>query len=95
MKRSSFLKSLVALVAAPSFLAEINAKPVVRPIVKKANVFRLPCYFKVTEEMLADKEFIARKVKSIANGRNVTVQVGWDNDDFLTNCATILIKEQK
>lgn len=85
--RRSFLKQILTCAAAwPAILTSLEYKaPVVPTKIKRA------CYFKVTPELIADKEGLNYTINEQASlsgidlSKEFSYQIGYVNDDFIYN----------
>lgn len=99
MKRSEFIRrSLLGLVGAaivpslPKIIFSTTAKKIVEYKTKRVVMF------KVTESLLADKDFFDMEIKSVTEkyfnleeSKNLTVEVGLQDDDFVRQIYTVML----
>jgi len=102
MNRALFLKTLAVLIASPALIGTASSQSITLPKrpVKKSY------FFKITEEMrandfymdflLTDKNsfvFDGCKKAGMDLEKPFDYKIGWDGDDFASNCISCLIEQ--
>lgn len=102
MRRSEFLKSIAAIIAAPS--AIVGIAEALQPLTIPKTTHLVAAYFKITRDMYMDAECMRYLTENkdsdlyrnarrhgIDTDKEMEFKMGYMKNDFIKNCFTILI----